>query len=88
MKRNYNNSIPIPDDVDITIPLSDWSKITGIKLKTLQGRLKRGWSLKEALYRKVRFNKLNQTTFDPKIHQKVGKLYEGEKYSPLTFDLI
>lgn len=88
MKRNYNNTIPIPDDVDTTIPLNEWSKITGIKLKTIKGRIKRGWTIEEALYRKVRFNKLNQATFDPKIHHKVGELYEGEKYSPLTFDLL
>tara|TARA_R110000868_G_scaffold322442_2_gene583375 strand:+ start:714 stop:968 length:255 start_codon:yes stop_codon:yes gene_type:complete len=84
MKNNYLNEIPIPDDVDITISLKEWSKISGVKLSTLQKRIKDGWDIKEVLYRKVRFNKNNKSQFNPKIHTKVGEISEGLDFEPFN----
>lgn len=74
MKTNYKNTLLIDEDVDTTISLEEWSKISGIKLSTLKRRIKLGWDMKEVLYRKVRFNKKNTSTFNHKIHEKVGEI--------------
>jgi hypothetical protein len=71
------NAIQIDDELDVTIELKEWSKITGVSLATLQSRVRRGWNMKEVLYRKVRFNKTNPSNFNSKIHEKVGAISEG-----------
>ena len=76
MTKLLKNTIPIPKDVDIGLTLSEWSRISGINYNTLLGRVKRGWSLEEAMYRKIRFSKVNRTNFNPKIHEKVGEIRE------------
>lgn len=70
------NAIQIDDELDTTIELKEWSKITGISLATLQSRVRRGWDIKEVLYRKVRFNKSNPSNFNDKFHEKVGTIAE------------
>lgn len=77
MKNNYYNAIQIDDELDTGISLKEWSKISGIKLATLQRRIKLGWSMKETLYRKVRFNKTNPSNFNSKIYTKVGQIADG-----------
>jgi hypothetical protein len=36
------------------LTLSEWSEITGIKMQTIWGRLKRGWSVSDALTKEVK----------------------------------
>lgn len=83
MKKNYQNTVQIDDDVNTEISLKDWSKISGIKLSTLESRMKRGWEIKEVLYRKVRFSKRNNSKFNSRIHEKVGEIKEGKESDPL-----
>lgn len=46
-----NNRIIEIDGVSHT--LSEWSEISGICLKTIWGRLKKGWSAKEAIFKEA-----------------------------------
>lgn len=47
--RNRTSNVRITID-GVTKILIEWSEITGIKPMTIKGRLKRGWSPKEAVY--------------------------------------
>lgn len=48
-KRN-NHRVTIGD---ITLTVTEWAEKTGIKRKTIYERLKRGWSARDAVYRRA-----------------------------------
>lgn len=50
--RNKRTNVFYTHDA-ITLCLTDWSKLTGIKRETLKERLRRGWSIIDALSTKV-----------------------------------